>query len=502
MLPSAAPGNEMFVLVGIAMVMMGGAGAQAAYRPLVYVFTLTITIVFVLGLARFLDAFHLLYGIAFMLVCFVTIMSSRNQERALHEQILFRLERDELTRLAQEAREQSENARQEAENARGEAERANRSKTVFLTAASHDLRQPMHALVQYVDYLKKHNEDRHLGRWIERSERAIDALRTLLDSMLDISRIALGKIKPTISPTRMKTVLERLDAQARPHATDKGLYFEVERTEAWVNTDVGLLERILVNLTLNAIRYTRSGRVVVRCSKRGQYLRCHVFDSGIGIPPEELKNIYEPFYQVENAARDRRKGLGMGLAIVRQLCDLMNHPIRVRSVPGKGSVFAVDLPIVASETTTTRATEEPSDPPRDFVRGAFIVLVDNDAEDLEATAHTLRDFGCRVLCGASSQSVLAKLQGKEVPPDLILADYRLENETGLDAIRILSDNLRAAFGEDFWIPALIISGDTSTDVLAEVRNDGYPMLHKPVPSQELGRAINGLLEAKSWEETH
>jgi two-component system, sensor histidine kinase len=485
LLPASTPELEVLVLTAIAMVLMGGASAQAAYRGLVLSSALLLSLTFVAGLFRLGDRNHLFLGIGFLLFTFVTIMFARHQEDALRKQVLFGLEAESL--------------RADAENERARADAASRAKTAFLAAASHDLRQPMHALVQYCAHLKRENRDVRLDETIKRIDWSLNAMQDLLDSILDLSKIMIGGVQPVITTVRAGSLLERLDAQLRPMATSKGLHFVIGKGDALIRTDDVLLERILRNLTLNAVRYTQTGRVLVRCRLREESADLQVWDTGIGIPREELSKIYDPFYQVANEARDRRKGLGVGLAIVRQLCEILGHDIRVRSVVGKGTVFVVRVPLSrepVSEETVSRGEDVSQ---RDYVRGAFVILIDDDKISREASEQTLREFGCRVLCASSGIDAVAKLQNQEFAPNIIIADYRMEGETGLEAIKMVTDNLNALFGEGFSIPALVVSGDTSPEELRRVTESGYPMLHKPVAVAAMRDEMNRQLERKARE---
>jgi CheY-like chemotaxis protein/anti-sigma regulatory factor (Ser/Thr protein kinase) len=264
-------------------------------------------------------------------------------------------------------------------------------------------------------------------------------------------------------------------------------------------SDDVLLERILRNLILNAIRYTNHGHVTLRSRQRGDMLQIQVRDTGIGIPRNDLRRIFDAFYQVDNRARDRRKGLGLGLAIVRQLCDLLGHRIKVKTKVGRGTVFLLSVPLCTD--STLMALQRPSRDRlgRDYVRGAFVILIDDDALSREASEHTLKAFGCRVITASSGVEAIEKLQHQEFAPQLIVADYRLEAETGIEAIRSVTENLQVLFGETFSIPAVVVSGDTAPDELRQVNEHGYPMLHKPVATEDLWGALNRLLERKAQE---
>lgn len=490
MLPNA---NAPFLIVAMAMVLMGGAVSQAIHRPVLLTFILPATSVFTAGLLRQGGQFYGLLSIAFWLLAFVILAAARTQEDAVNQAIRYRFQTEQLLQERIRQQELTDAARSEAENARARAELANQGKTTFLAAASHDLRQPMHALVQYFGVLEKRNQDAALTDTVVRMGKSLDAMQELLDSILEVSKLMMGAVRPNLSTFPTQRVLDSLDAQLRPLAEAKGLTFRVEDDGSSVTTDLVLLERVLRNLTLNAIRYTAEGQVFIRCRHRNARLRVEVWDTGIGIPRHELSNIFEAFYQVANEARDRRRGLGLGLALVRQLSDLLGHRIRVWSVEGRGSLFLVEM---AAAVALPPARLESRESARvDHVRGAFAVVIDDDEDSLRATATTLLEFGCRVLTAASGIDAIARLQGQEFMPQLILSDYRLGGgETGIDAISLVTQNQKALYGEEFALAALLLSGDTAPAELQNVQEAGLLMLHKPVKPQDLYAQINSELE--------
>jgi signal transduction histidine kinase/CheY-like chemotaxis protein len=407
-------------------------------------------------------------------------------------------EKDELLLQRSEQERLASQARREAETAKLAAENADLAKTTFLSAASHDLRQPMHALVQYFAHLRRENRQQGLDDTVDRIGKSIDALQNLLDSVLEVSKLMMGAVQPAISTFRISEILDRLDAQLRPLATEKGLRLQIEVTTAVVRSDSVLLERILRNLALNAIRYTNSGRVLVRCRRRKGFCSVQIWDTGIGIPKDKIDKIFEEFYQIGNAARDSRRGLGLGLALVRQMCKLLHHRIRVRSVLRKGSLFVVDVPTATHADRLDVPDAPEGEDGRELLRGALVALIDDNAMGREATEHTLRALGCRVVAGESGAAVAQLLRREGYPVNLILADYRLnDGETGIDAIRLVMDDQRALFGQEFGAPALLVSGDTSPLELTKVRGAGYTMLHKPVDAGVLEREISRRLEDKA-----
>jgi signal transduction histidine kinase/CheY-like chemotaxis protein len=497
MLPAANVQMEALIIIATAMVFMGGGAQQAVYRPVLYAFIFPATAVFASGLLRFGGSFYALLAFAFLLLAFVVLAAARTLEDAVRVAIRSGFETEALLKERIHHQMLAETARAEAERAREAAELANQGKTTFLAAAGHDLRQPMHALVQYFGHLRRKNQDPSLDETVSRIGKSIDAMQDLLDSVLEVSKLLMGAVRPQINRFPLTQVLDRIDVQLRPIAEDKGLKLEVQPCNQVVKTDEILLERILRNLTLNAIRYTNHGGVVVRCRSWRSQLRLQVWDTGIGIPREELGRIFEEFYQVGNEGRDRRKGLGLGLSLVRQLCELLDHPLRVRSVCGKGSVFMVSVPIALQADSP--AVPEQEHGSMDFVAGAFIVVIDDDEDSLQATCVTLRMFGCRVLGATSGMNAIERLQRQEFMPQLVISDYRLaDGETAIEAIAMVTENQRALFGDEFQIGALVLSGDTAPAELSRVKDEGLVMLHKPLRPEALYDAVNTALRSLSY----
>jgi CheY-like chemotaxis protein len=259
-------------------------------------------------------------------------------------------------------------------------------------------------------------------------------------------------------------------------------------SNSWVRTDAILLERILLNLVSNAVRYTSRGGVVVGCRRRGDSVRIEVWDSGIGVAEGEHRSIFGEFYQVDAPLPSQRAGLGLGLSIVDGLCRLLGHPIELASRPGKGSRFAVSVPLAAArQAVAAPATLEAiANPARD----KLIVVIDDDALVLDGMRGLLQGWGCRVVTADSHDAALAGLAAhhQQGRPNLVISDYFLANgTTGIDAI----ERLRAAFAGP--IPAFLISGDTTRERMREADESGLPLLHKPVNPMALRSMVNRLL---------
>jgi signal transduction histidine kinase len=362
---------------------------------------------------------------------------------------------------------------------------ANLSKSRFLAAASHDLRQPLHALNLFVAQLRTETDHAERGRLAGKIGAAVADMNALFNSLLDISSLDAGALKAEITDFPIAGVLRRIEATFAPAAREKGLRLRVVPSSAWIRSDVILLGRILMNLVSNAVQYTSSGGIVVGCRRVGGRLRVEVCDSGVGIPADQQRSIFDEFYRVSDAERERGDGLGLGLAIVKRLCTLLDHPVSLSSIPGKGSRFAFSVPM-APAVERLRPLPPALAAPPDPLHDRLIVVIDDDALVLDGTGGLLKSWGCRVVTAESEQAARTHLDGNV--PDLIISDFRLrEGQTGIDAIAAL----REAFSVS--IPAFLISGDISPERLHEAQAGGLHLLHKPVNPMTLRAMISRLL---------
>jgi signal transduction histidine kinase/CheY-like chemotaxis protein len=367
-----------------------------------------------------------------------------------------------------------------------EVERANLAKSRFLAAASHDLRQPLHALNLFAAQLSHQVDPAERARLVGRIDAAIASMNELFNALLDMSKLDAGVLAPDITEFPVGHLLDRIETTFAAAAREKGLHLSVVPSDSWVRTDAILLERILLNLVSNAVRYTSRGGVVVGCRRRGDSVRIEVWDSGIGVVEGEHRSIFGEFYQVDAPLPGQRAGLGLGLSIVDGLCRLLGHPIELVSRPGKGSRFAVSVPLAAvRRTVEAPATLEAITNP---ARDKLIVVIDDDALVLDGMRGLLQGWGCRVVTADSHGAALAGLAAQPGQPNLVISDYFLANgTTGIDAI----DRLRAAFAGP--IPAFLISGDTTRERMREADLSGLPLLHKPVNPMALRSMVNQLL---------
>lgn len=365
-----------------------------------------------------------------------------------------------------------------------DAERANLAKSRFLAAASHDLRQPMHALGLFIADLARKQHSDESSQLIGRIAASAEAMENLLDSLLDISKLDAGVVTASPRAFALEPLFQRIANDYCQAAHERGLRFKVRPTQLWVHSDPLLFERILINLVSNALRYTPKGTVYVVARKRGDHVLIEVHDSGVGIPQDEQAAIFQEFVQLANPARDRSKGLGLGLAIVRRLADLLCHPITLRSEPGRGSVFGVMLPLAQAESLPS---EPVFDTEHEFV-GKIVAVIDDDTLAQESLVGLLRAWGCFVVAADGPDKLMLSLAEVEVEPDILVSDYRLPgNRNGLDIIA----ELRRRFGED--LPALLLSGDTGPETLRSATDQGIPLLHKPVRPAKLRAALAHML---------
>jgi signal transduction histidine kinase/CheY-like chemotaxis protein len=362
---------------------------------------------------------------------------------------------------------------------RDEAERANAAKTRFLASASHDLRQPMHAIGLLVGVLRERLHDPGLQGLADKTHQAVQSMEGLFGSLLDVSKLDAGAVQPQSRPFALQDLLHRVANAYAPLAEAKSLRLRARPSRLVVHTDPALLERMVGNLVTNAIRYTTQGGVLVACRRRRSGWVLQVIDSGCGIAADHLDLIFEEFVRLDGAhARDQ--GLGLGLAIVRRTAGLLGLAISVRSRPGHGSVFELSLPVVDAVPTPVAGPGLPGELQRQ-VQGAFVLVVDDDARNLEATAGLFQQWGCLVATAANASAALDELGRHLRPPDVVVTDFRLgAGLHGLDLIR----QVRAHAGQ--WVPALLVTAETQ---LPQTLDGDTQLLQKPVGPERLLQAL-------------
>lgn len=376
----------------------------------------------------------------------------------------------------------------QVEAAHRAAEQANVSKSRFFAAASHDLRQPLHSLGLFATALRERVADGEARDLALRIGDSIEALDRLFDELLDLSRLDAGTVEVRRRAVALQPLFDRLDVEFHDEAARKGLRLRLVPSALVVDTDPMLLGRILANLVANAVRYTNVGGVLVGARRRGSAVLVEVWDTGIGIAANQKALVFDEFYQVGNPARDRRKGMGLGLAIVRRLSTLLGHSLHLDSVPGRGTHFRLELPLASRPAESAPARLELDT--RVF-NGRRILLVDDEPDICEATVRLLQPWGLEVRTAASRQAALA-LVDSGFKPDLVLADLRLDD--GHDGVNVV-EQLRAQLGSQ--LPALLLSGDTGARELVRVKQSGLLLLTKPVAPAKLRSALHALLSSAS-----
>jgi signal transduction histidine kinase/CheY-like chemotaxis protein len=399
---------------------------------------------------------------------FAALSSSRLNQQAI-------LARFENLALLDELGKQKELA----EQARSRAEAASQEKSRFLAAASHDLRQPMHALRLFASAALGTHDEAERRRIVERVDASVASLSALFDALLEVSRLDSGAMKPELHTVSVRELLAELGAEMGESAREKGLTLRVRAVDAALRTDRVLLGRILRNLLSNAISYTERGGVLLAARRRGERLRLEVWDTGVGIPESLQAQVFEEFFQVGNPERDRRKGVGLGLSIVARLAALLGYRVELRSRVGQGSRFSLELPL-GTDPASSKPVLTPLD--ESALLGALVVAIDDEPDILLALELVLKQSGALVVTAESATQALERLQALGRGPDVVISDYRLrDGETGAGAIR----RLRAEYGAE--LPALIVTGDGAAEA------GELTTLRKPVERDELERALVRLL---------
>ena len=483
----ASPPHQALLIVCLFSVVLGGLNLTAVYKPSFYAFVLAALVPLIARVAVEGGQVHVFTALVLFVVLVFVMSFGRQVNGLLTQSLAIRYENvdliDELTAQSRAA-----------ESARAAAETANRAKSQFLAAASHDLRQPLHAMGLFTAALSARTRDPEMKPLAASIQTSVETLETLFGQLLDLSRLDAGALQPEPHEVPLGPLFARLTADFAAQAAACGLALRVVPTAWSVRSDPVLLERILRNLVANALRYTRVGGVVLGARRRGTSVRIDVIDSGIGIAAADRERVFEEFVQVATGARrDTGHGMGLGLAIVRRLCALLDHPLALESTPGRGSRFSVTVPRLPLRR---RRHQAPPDCPGAEIatvfdapfEGRLVAIVDDDPVVVDAMCTLFASWGSRVAGGEDTPAVLATI-GNEVP-HLIVADLRLANgRSGIAAI----GEFRRALGHA--TPALIVSGDTSDAARDEARAAGITILAKPVVAAALRAAAEALVES-------
>ncbi|MCW7538788.1 hybrid sensor histidine kinase/response regulator [Aquabacterium sp. A7-Y] len=443
----------------------------------------------VLAIAKEGSLYSLELSGVLLLVMGMTSVLGRNYRQAMDRVI-------ELKTRTEQLLEQLRLEKAAADEARRAAEVANRAKTQFFAAASHDLRQPLHAVGLFAEALRNKSRDEEVIQLVNSINSSVDALEGLFSELLDITKIDTGAVESRPQNFSLREVFARLRLHYEPTAFEKGLELKFRGGQHHAFADPMLVDRILRNLISNAIRYTEDGGVLVSCRQRGERLLLQVWDSGIGIQETEQTRVFEEFYQVQPEQplpANQRKGLGLGLAIVRRLAGLMNAPLTLRSQPGRGTVFSLVVPVGKA----VRAAESPAArPPLGLtLQQRLVVVVEDEPAVRDGLEVLLKGWGATV---AAFDSVAecrhwaeqAHRQGQH--PDLVIVDYRLDHtSTGIEALLALREHFGAG------LPAIMVTGSSTASLDAEASRHNFHLLIKPVVPTKLRAMIAFKLGVRS-----
>ena len=451
---------QLFILFILVALGASAISSLTAYLPAFYAYFPISMLPISVALIQVNDPIHI--GLGVMTITYVAVLSffGRTVNKTLTETLTLRFENLDLVK--------------ELSTQRDEAERANISKSKFLAAASHDLRQPLHALTLFTSALDERIQYPEVRKIVDNINASVRALEKLFNALLDISRLDAGVLQPEVRDFRLQELFTRLINDFAPDAEAKKLSLAGSADAIVVRSDPALLERILRNYLANAVRYTEHGGIKLSCTPFAGRVRVEVADTGIGILPTQHREIFEEFYQVGNPERDRAKGLGLGLAIVDRVARLLNHPIDVDSAPGEGSRFSVTVPLGDARRVATGATPGATLTNQDLA-GVRTIVVDDEVGVRDGMRTLLEQWGCEVALAGSEDEAVDAARTLTGVPDAVIVDYRLRGgRTGVQTV----ERLNREFERD--IPALIVTGDTAPERLREAKASGYQLVHKPV----------------------
>jgi signal transduction histidine kinase/CheY-like chemotaxis protein len=486
---ASSPVMQTMLIVSVFAVTSAAVLLIGSHLPSFYAFVLpALTPIVARNLAEG-EPQHLLLALITAIATLGIVAFGRNYNSALVQSLRIRFENEALARTLVERNHALEAARSAAEIARTQAEIANRSKTQFFAAASHDLRQPLHALGLFAAALSEKVHDPDVMNVVHSINSSVEALDSLFNELLDISRIDAGVIKVNRRHFAIEPMFARLRTDFAPEADERHLRLSIRPSPLHLDSDPVIVERILRNLVANALRYTREGGVLVVARRRGDNVSLEVWDTGIGIPPEDRSRVFEEFYQIGNPGRDRRKGLGLGLAIVKRLATLLGADLALDSRVQRGTRFALVVPRGEREEAAPKTADAPVARPEGLV-GRVILVIDDETHILEAMRTLLGGWGAQVLTAASLEEALVATTGLERAPDLVVADYRLgAGPNGAEAIEALRGRWGAA------LPAIVVTGSATPGLMQEARTRRLQVLAKPLAPAKLRALINHELSA-------
>lgn len=382
-----------------------------------------------------------------------------------------------------------ESVNDELTAARDASERANSVKTRFFTAVSHDVLQPLHAAQLSLSALIEGAPDEDQRRLAMQVDHALASIEDLLRTMLDISKLEAGVIRPRIEPIALEPLFNSLVLDMRPLVAAKGLRLTHRSNDLSVMSDPLMLRRILQNLLANAHHYTRAGGVLLAARRRGDTVRMEIWDTGPGIPEAERERIFEEFQRGSTSASTNRGGFGLGLSIVSRMAQTLDHPLDLCTRPGSGTRFSISAPLTDTRSIPQEAPA-PAPPPHHAIGLARtrVLIIDNDPRVVEAMVNLLARWDCEAMTAHDLADIDRIIAQEGFRPEILLADYHLDfGALGTDAV----ERLRAAF--DPGLPAIIITADRAEDIASDARERGCEILHKPIRPAELRALMQHLL---------
>jgi Na+/proline symporter/signal transduction histidine kinase len=401
--------------------------------------------------------------------------------------------KEELERRVAERTAELTAVNRELEIAKSKADEANLGKTRFLAAASHDILQPLNAARLYTTSLTEQNRDGDLQRLAQNIDASLEAVEEILNALLDISRLDTGAMKPELGIFPVNELFHQLRVEFEPMARTRGLRLTIVPSSLYVRSDRRLLRRVLQNLVSNALKYTEHGGVVLGCRRRGRQVMIEVHDTGPGIPLHQQAFIFKEFKRLETRGRVI-PGLGLGLSIVDRMCRMLDHPLSLNSRPGRGSTFGVALSRAHRSDAESAPRYLGRPPAYGDLRGYIVLCLDNERPILEGMDALLRGWNCLVMTATSTEEALRKLLPARIKPDIVLTDYHLERESGIDALMALNAELRAA------LPAVIITADRSPEIRAKAAILEVPVLQKPLKPAALRALMSQMLVRRTAAE--
>lgn len=477
MLPSLPPAYQLLIVAVSAVSSASSVSEGFSYVWPSRMFTIATLVPQIIWLATVGDRLHTILFVLLLIFLPMTLWLSFKRNHIFAHAVELRLQNELLVK--------------ELIQQRDLVEQASRDKTRFLASASHDLRQPLSALVLFLDLL---GADRQLSSqsqsMVLRAHQAANSLSGLLMTLLDISKLDASIVKPNRCTFAVQLLFKELENEFLPVAQGKGIQLSFVFSSALIDSDPVLLGQVLRNLISNALRYTDSGRIVVGCRHKRDILSIEVHDTGIGIPSDQHEAIFREFYQIGNKERDRQKGLGLGLAIVKRTVQLLGHGIGLRSRPGNGSCFAVTVPMAQdfmNDGTLPFRTE--SGQAEFNTRGQRIAIIENEEDIRVGMQSILQSWGCDVIAANSTDAIMGMLEHDRKPVTAIISDFGLsDSSNGIDAIAALRQRYRAN------LPALLITGDTTRETYVAAQEANLPLLYKPVKAEVLRTALVEIMQ--------